>query len=334
MATGKLTNEKLESYVLQSLTKQRKDIIVGPGIGIDCGAIEFGDLVCVATTDPITSTSNNLGNLAVNVCCNDIAAMGAEPVAILMTILCPKDTEEDAIKHIMQEADEAAQKISVEIIGGHTELTSAVNQIIISATGLGKVDKNKMIQPNGAQIGDYIYMTKYAGLEGTAIISKEKKETLKKILTSSEQHDAENCLASISVIEEGQIGANAGVSAMHDVTEGGPLGAIHELCTASHKGCKIYFEKFQILEITQKICDHFVINPLRLISSGSMLMTIDPDKAPELEKNLIESKIEYTRIGTITESTEKLMIYGQNEIEEIVETIEPPASDELYKVID
>lgn len=333
MSVGKLSNDDLENVVLKKIKPVREDILIRPGIGEDCAAIEFGDMACVITTDPITGSDSNLGKLAVHVCVNDIASSGSVPVALLLTVLCPKDTEKEVIEDLLSEANKEANSMGIEIIGGHTELTSAVNRIIVSATAIGKIPKDKLIRTGNAQNGDWIYLTKKAGLEGTAIIATDKRRDLLEILSNRELDEASAMIEQISVLGEGLIGQEVGVSAMHDATEGGVLGAIHELCEASEKGCRIRREQISIHAVTEKICDFYHIDPLKLIASGSMVMAVPPERATDLEKAFLDAGIEYSKVGVVTEGLEKIVCYGEDSVEMICDEIMPPESDELYKVI-
>jgi hydrogenase maturation factor len=333
MKTGKLSNDLLSTMVLSQIDPIREDVLIRPAVGEDCTAVAFGDLACVMTTDPITGSSSHLGRLAVHICVNDIASSGAKPVGLMLTLLCPEGTAPETIQEILKEANQVASTIDVEILGGHTEITSAVNKIILSATAVGKIEKDKLIKTGGSNPGDYIYITKSAGLEGTAIIATDKRKDLLELLSNKELKQAEELIESISVLKEGLIGAEVGAAAMHDATEGGVLGAIYELCEAGGVGCMVQMEKFNILEITQKICDHFHLDPLKLISSGSMIIAISPEKAGLLESRLNEEGIEFSKVGKITEERDMKLYYGDASIEEVFELIEPPESDELYKVI-
>jgi len=334
MAIGKLTNTDLNNLIMKHLQTKRKDIVLSSSVGEDCAAIDFGQEVCVLSTDPITGATENLGKLAVNICCNDIASSGAESVGLLLTLLCPLNTTNDEIETILSDAAKEAEKLNVDIIGGHTERTSAVNRIVISGTAIGRVSKDKLIRTGAARPGDYIYMSKWAGLEGTGIIVSEKRATLEDVLTSSEMLEAAAYLDDLNVIPESNIAIENGVTAMHDATEGGILGAVYEMCEASDLGCEIHHHRIAVKSITEKLCDHYLINPLRLISSGVMLMAIPPSYAGEFEKGMIEAEIPYTKIGTMTEIKDRILIYGKNELEEVKETIAPPEGDELYKVIE
>ncbi|GAU75453.1 AIR synthase family protein [Fusibacter sp. 3D3] len=333
MSIGKLTNEDLKHFIIDEIKPKRSDILIRPGVGEDCAAIQFGEYACVVTTDPITGATEELGKLAVHVSVNDIASSGAEPVALLLTLLCPEGTALEDIQKIVADANKTANAMNIEIIGGHTEITNAVNRIVVSVTAFGRTKAEELIMTSGANSGEYLYMTKTVGLEGAAIIAREKETTLKEVLTKHEIQLAQSFIEQISVMREGEIGKQLKVSAMHDVTEGGILGAVYEMCEASKLGCKIYNDKFTIHEVTQKICAFFNINPLKLISSGSMLMSINKEIAPAFEQAMIEAEIPYSKIGILTAATDRLLIFGEEADEAICDVIEPPVGDELYAVV-
>ncbi len=327
MKVGKLDSELLKRIVFNNIKFHRDEVMVRPGIGEDCAVIDYGEYACIISTDPITGASNEVGKLAVHITCNDIASNGVEPLGIMMTILAPEGTTEKEIEDIMKQAGHEAEKLNVEIIGGHTEITKAVNRIVISSTAIGKQLKENVVKSSGGQIGDMIIMSKTAGLEGTGIIAYDLEEKLLSTFSREIIEKAQQMVENISVVKEGVIGGKIGTSSMHDVTEGGILGAVWEVCEATGLGCNIYREKIPIAEETEKICSYFSIDPLKLISSGSMLMTIRKEKSQELLEELRKSGIDGSIIGEVTKKGRYIIEKG------IKGEIVPPESDELYKVI-
>lgn len=120
--------------------------MVRPSIGEDCAVVNYGDYNCILSTDPITGATNEIGRLAVHINCNDIASNGVAPLGIMLTILAPEGTTVEDIDTIMEQAAKEADVLNVEILGGHTEITSAVNRIVISATAIGKQSASKLIK--------------------------------------------------------------------------------------------------------------------------------------------------------------------------------------------
>lgn len=324
MQEGKLNFDDLRNIILDNKTIKRSEVKVRNDVGEDCSVIDFGDCEGIFSTDPITGANENIGKLAVHINCNDIASAGGEPIGIMVTILAPVSSSLEEINKIMSEIDKESAKIGVEIIGGHTEITSAVNKMVVSVTVIGKNLKGKSIKTAGAQLGDDIIVTKTIGLEGTYILINDYIERAKNILSEKEIEQGKELINKISVLEEGKIGGNFGVHSMHDITEGGLLGGLFEVAMAANKGFKIFKEKIPMLDITKKICDEFKIDPLRLISSGSMLITTSNGEA--LIKILNENSIEASIIGKICEEG-GILVDGEKRI-----NVEPPKTDELFNI--
>lgn len=325
MNVGKLSVDDLRNLIDENRGIKRSDVRIRSGIGEDCSVIEFGDFECVVSTDPITGAENGVGRLAVNINCNDIASCGVEPVGILVTILAPPKSTFHDIKNVMREINDECKKLNVEILGGHTEVTNAVNKMVVSCTAIGKGASNTAISTSGAKIGDDIIVTKKLGMEGTFIAVSDRTERIKNILSEAEIGEAEQYIKDISVTAEGRIAGQFNAHSMHDITEGGVLGALWEVADASKCGFKVYDKDMPISSVTKKVCDEFKVDPLRLISSGSMLITTA--NGTGLVEKLRHTGIEAAIIGSITENGR--IIVKDNLEEEVL----PPASDELFKII-
>lgn len=323
MKIGKINWDDLKEVIDNSKGVKRKEVRISSGIGEDCSIISFGEYECVLSTDPITGAASNTGSLAVNINCNDIASCGAEPLGILVTILAPEGTSLKEIKKVMKDIDEETKKLNVEVIGGHTEITDAVNRLVVSCTAVGRAKAGKGVSTAGAKAGDDIIITKELCLEGTCILANDYEKKLEGVLTTVEIEKAKGFLNNISVVEEGKIAGDYGVSSMHDITEGGVLGALWEMAEASGIGFKVFQEKMPVNEITEKICRFFQIDPLRLISSGSMLIAVK--NGEDLVNKLKEKGIKAAIIGKITDH--KGVLVSQGEEKEVL----PPERDELFK---
>ncbi|NLY86237.1 MAG: AIR synthase [Tissierellia bacterium] len=328
MEIGKLPNEILEKIVISNIKTKRKEILVGAAIGKDSAIVDFGEEVCVMSTDPITGATKDLGSLAVHVSCNDVATSGAEPLGVLLTILAPPETAIEDIENIMIDASKAAEEINIEIMGGHTEITDGVNRIIISSTVIGKQKKDKLPNIKDIKVGDKVMVTKWVGIEGTAIIAKELNDKLKDKIGEEKLIEAQNLGNMISVVKEGIICGQIGVKYMHDITEGGVFGAVWEASKAINKGIKIKEDLIPVNTITREIGSLLNIDIYKLISSGSMLIIAGEDKVSKINEELSRNGIKSTVIGEVIES--KILLEKTGHTIEI----EPPSSDELYKVLD
>lgn len=327
MKTGKIPESVLKRSVLRQLHNRRDEVLMGAGVGEDCAALKLaGDEILVMSTDPITGTGKDMGELAILVTANDLASSGAEPIGVMLTILLPVGTEEAVLKQMMKEAEAACEKYNMQVLGGHTEISAAVNRPLVSVTGVGKAKKGTLISTAGVRPGMDIVVSKWIGIEGTAILAKEKeKELLSKYSTTFIER-AKDLDAYISVLSEAAVAVRSGVSAMHDVTEGGIFGALWEMAEASGVGLEIDLKKIPVRQETVEICEFFGLNPYELISSGCMLMAAADGNllVHELEKAGIPASV----IGKATEGNDRVL-YNEEE----KRFLEPPKPDELYKVV-
>lgn len=326
MKIGKVPENVLKRSIIKQIKTKREEILVGAGVGEDCAVIALADdEVFVMSTDPITGTSHDIGSLSIHVTANDIASSGAEVIGVMLSVLLPENTEEADLKDMMKQVEETCSKLHIQTIGGHTEITKAVNQPIITVTGVGKVKKDRFITTSGARPGDDVVVTKWIGLEGTSIIAKEKEELLLSKFAPSFIEEAKGFSNYLSVVPEAAAAVKSGVSAMHDVTEGGIYGALWEIAEAAGVGLEIDLKEIPIRQETVEICEFFGLNPYALISSGSMLMTAA--NGHDLVRDLHKAGISASVVGKVTTGNDRVLLNDEEK-----RFLEPPKSDELYKI--
>ncbi len=326
MKIGKVPENVLKRSIIKQIKTKRKEILVGAGVGEDCAVIALADdEVFVMSTDPITGTSHDIGALSVHVTANDIASSGAEVIGVMLSVLLPENTEEAELKDMMKQVEETCAKLHIQTIGGHTEITKAVNQPIITVTGIGKVKKDRLITTSGAKPGEDVVVTKWIGLEGTSIIAKEKEELLLSKFAPSFIEEAKGFSHYLSVVPEAAAAVKSGVSAMHDVTEGGIYGALWEIAEASGVGLEIDLKEIPIRQETVELCEFFGLNPYALVSSGSMLMTAP--NGHDLMRQIHKVGIAAAVVGKVTAGKDRVLLNDEEK-----RFLEPPKSDELYKI--
>ncbi len=326
METGKLPSDLLEKYIFDRSKKspvRQREVIVRPNIGEDCSILDIGNELLILSTDPITGACENIGRLLVNINANDIYSSGCVPIGLLVTLLLPNDITEEGLKSISDDLFDEAEKAGLEILGGHTEITDAVVRPVVSATVVGKSVNRKYVKTGGAVLGQDVVMTKYAALEGTAILAGDNEKKLEELLPQEIIEKAKGFSEMLSVKTEGLIGAEYGASSMHDVTEGGILGACYEIAEASGTGIEVYADKIPILPETKRICELFHVDPLRLISSGSMLIACFDGSG--LVQRLKNEGINASVIGKITDGGKVIVSCGQRI------PLGEPEADMIYK---
>jgi len=337
MRIGKLTNQDLQRIVLQRLPALSENTITGAAIGSDCACIRSGDGRIFVSSDPVTAGGNRTGTLAIHVSCNDIAAIGQKPIGIMFVLIAPPSATEEELISMVDQAGETARSLGVDIVGGHTEISDAVNRFVITTTAFAYASKDQPLMTGSAMPGDTLLMTKTAGIEGAYIAASQFADRLSD-LTQEELQTAKDFFAMLSVVREGVAAAScisertdemvpraSAVHMMHDVTEGGVFGAAYEMAELSCCGVCIWADRVPIHPVTKRITDILGIDPMRLISSGSLLIaTAEPDK---VVARLKMENVDVTPIGVFTESGMTLTQDDGNSIK-----LDPPRVDELYSL--
>lgn len=326
MKVGKVSETILKRSIFKQIRTKRDEVLLGAGVGEDCAAMKLGPgEVFVISTDPITGTVKDVGSLAIQVTVNDLASSGAEPVGVMLTVLLPEIITEADIKEMMRQVEEACARFHIQVMGGHTEVTRAVSQPVISVTGVGKAREAQLVSTSGAKPGQDILVTKWIGIEGTAIIAKEKEEVLRTRFSQAFIDKAKNFDQYLSVLPEARLAVEFGICAMHDVTEGGIYGALWELAEASGVGLEIDLKAIPICQETVEICEYFGLNPYYLISSGCMLMA--GERGHDLVREFQKTGIPAVVIGKVVEGKVKRIYNGEEEA-----FLERPRTDELYRI--
>ncbi len=289
-------------------------VLVGPRIGADAAVLDMGERLLVATSDPVTFATELIGWYAVQVNANDIACAGATPRWFLATLLVPESFSRDGAEALFGQLLEACKSAGVALIGGHSEVTHAIGRPIIVGTMLGEVERDKLVHPGGALEGDSIVLTKGIAIEGTAILARERAGALRRAAVPIETIKRAAALLAdpgISVVKDARIAcAAARVHSLHDVTEGGLATGLREVAQASGLGLAVEEGSIPVLPECQAICEAFGLDPLGLLASGALLITVAAADVPALLAALEGEGIDAWEIGQMLAAEEGLQIIG------------------------
>jgi hydrogenase maturation factor len=330
LGTGKLSPELLRGLVLGQLGARRPETLVPAALGIDAAVIAIdGDWACVLTCDPITTASSGAGRLAVHVVCNDLAAMGAEPVGVLATLLFPAGTSAATVGALMAEIDATARLLNVEVLGGHTEIAPGVSAPLVVMSGVGRAPRDHVLTAGGGRPGEALVLTKAAALEGTHVLAGDVADTLRGAGVAQDVLDeAVRYGDELSVVREARLAAELGATAMHDPTEGGVVGAVWEMAEASGCGFAVQVGSIPVRAATLTICAALGVDPLRLIASGALLIACHDGGAMVL--GLAERNIPAAQIGELTPLDHgRVLIHPDGR----AETVSSVGRDELYRLL-
>ena len=301
---GKLPNDLLHEF-LNQFGFEDPSVLIKPGVGEDTAAVDVqSDEVLVLKSDPITFATDAIGKYAVLVNANDIATAGAAPRWFLSTLMFPTGTSAFIIQRVMEELSSVCRQTGITLCGGHTEITDAVTRPVVTGMMAGTIASSRLLHKQNMKAGDRILLTKGVAVEGTAIIAREFGQRLKR--QGVAEADIVKCrrfLDHISVLKEAAIaGEVEGVSAMHDVTEGGLATALEELSIAGGCRIRINMENIPIYRETAKICGLLKLDPLGLIGSGSLIICCRRYSSDILLEKLTAEGISVAVIGEVREA--------------------------------
>lgn len=325
MRPGKISENVLKRSVLKKIKTHRKEVVSGAGIGKDCAILAFGEEQTVLSVTPVTAPVTELSSYAIPMVLNNIAVAGAHPVGVMLSILLPEETEETELRQIMEQAEEVCHAWNVEIMGGHTEVTSVVAKPVMTVTGVGRKEAARAGFPQGIKANQDIVVSKWIGLEGTARLAKEHKEELCSKYPVRMIEEAAGYDKYLSVIPEAATAMKSGVCGMHDVSRGGIFGALWEMASGAGVGLEVDLKKLPIKQETVEICEFFELNPYELLSGGCLIMVTEDGNG--LVSALAREEIPAVIVGRTTDSNDRIL-YNEDE----KRYLDMPKTDQIYDV--
>lgn len=328
MKIGKVSQTVLKRSILKQLKMNRPEAVITPSVEEMCAAVEFGEgMQSVFTTTILYGGEKDLGVFALAGAVNDLATRGAEPVGVTVNIQLPPHAYESRLKSMVSLMEQAAAKYHIQILSARAEVNPIISQAMVSLTGIGAVEKGRLIQSSMGRAGQEIVLTGWIGLEGTCRVLRAKEEDLAKRFVPSFMQRIRVLDQELFALEPIRIAKQCGVSAMHQITGGGILAALWEVSEASGVGLEVSMKNMSIKQETIEVCEYFHLNPYQLTSAGSILMLTDDGEAlvQQLQKEGQHAEI----LGYTTSGNDRVIRNGEER-----RFLDRPAQDELIKIYD
>jgi hydrogenase maturation factor len=320
MSEKPLGNGKLPPGLLgELLSSHRIDdptVLVGPGIGFDAAALDPQEELVIAKSDPITFVEDRAADYVVDVNANDVACLGGTPRWLLVTALLPSGrTTPESVRRQFEDLHRACRRLGVSLVGGHTEITTAVARPILIGHLLGTASPTRLVRPGQARPGDRLLLARPIAVEGTALLALELRHQLTHLLPLDVLERAAGLLIDpgISVVKDARLLVDASVvSALHDPTEGGLATGIRELAMAAAAGAVVSRDNIAVLPETRAIAGALGIDPLGLLASGSLLAAVPAEKTAVAEQVCREGGMPYAWIGKVTPAERGFVLRSGN----------------------
>ncbi len=321
MEMGGLSETVLERSVLRQMKYRREEVLNSAGVEGGCAILAFPgrEPCCVCCRQAVAAKEGDLALLIVH-CANELAASGAEPVAMTLGLMLPTDLEEGRLRTLSLEAEQAASRLKVQIAGVHAAASGAVLEPVATVTGQGKQE----VTLRGARPGDEVVVSKWIGLEGTALLAKWHYGSLLDRYPAYFLEEAKGFDRFQSILPEARIAARYGASQMQDVSEGGIFAALWDFAERGGFGLSVDLKKLPIRQETVEVCEHLGRNPYELLSGGCLLAAAADGQG--LADALNEAGVPACVVGKVTSGHGRLLWMDGE-----ARYLNRPKTDEIYK---
>lgn len=334
MKIGKIDEAAFRSLIQGKFGRRDASVIVPPRTGVDAGVIDLGGgRVLVVAEDPIFTMPRlpleMFGRFTVHIGASDVAVMGVRPRYMTYSLLLPPETSEDDIRRIVGSIHEAARGLGIAIVGGHTGFYPGFAAPTIGGITVFAVARRKdVVTPAGARPGDDVVLTKGPAIETAALLATLREEELRARCDGGLVDRAKGLARSITVVEDALTAAAAGgVTAMHDATEGGVIGGLFEIASASGVGMEVDERRFVYPDEVRMVCEAFAIDPVRAIAEGSLLITVRPAKSAAVLARLKRKRIAASIVGRVVADRRTRRL---RRADGRIERLEIPAQDPFW----
>ncbi len=314
MRLGKPTSDVMRETIFRFRGLESRKIIVGPQPGVDVSVVDIGQgRVMIASCDPI-SFIPSLGpkesaRLSVNEVASDVATSGIRPSFAMFDLNLPPQLSNNLLTAYWKSIHQSCKNLGLSIVGGHSGRFEGCDYSVVGgATMWTTARKNEFLTSGMAQGGDDLIFTKSIAYGATSILTRAFPRTVRKYLGQPLFEKAWKYLQTASTVKDSLSAVKAGihqngVTAIHDVTEGGSLAAIIELTGASNLGGVMDVESIPISEETEQICKLFHLDPLTSLGEGSLIIASRPNRTRRVIDILHSIGTKATVIGQLSSET-------------------------------
>ena len=308
---GKITDEVFQSVIKPRLGAKRPEVAVGPEQGVDVGIVELGEYAMAMTSDPVFIVPaygfERSAWFAIHILASDAVTSGLAPAYLTIDLNLPPDLSDADFALMWEIIHRECEKMGAAIVTGHTGRYENCNYPMIGgATFMALGPRDAYCSPKFCKPGDTIIITKGPAIEATGIFAAMFPDRIEKRFGAALRKEAESVFYKMSIVDDARIAASVGtrdkgVSAMHDATEYGIRGGLHEFAKAARLGLIVHKDEIVVTPAVREVCEMFAIDPLNSISEGTLIATVRPHAANEVLKRLRDNGIAASICGETTD---------------------------------
>lgn len=316
---GKITADFFAEVIYPRCGAQRDEVLAGPEYGVDVAVVRLGNGQAMAvTTDPL-SLIPSMGLkesawLSVHLMASDITTTGCPPQYAMFDLTLPPDLSAEDFDVYWGHISDFCSELGTAIIGGHTGRFEGQQSTVVGGGMMMTVaPEDEILTSKDGNPGDTVLVTRECALVSTAVLALSFPETIRNACGADILQQGQDLFYTTSTVSSALAAVTAGkgrdgVTAMHDVTEGGVCGALVELATASGCGIRIDKSKVPVGQAQEKICGRFGLDPFVCIGAGSLILTVHPSKVDGVTAALKAEGIPAAAVGNLTEQSEGMTL--------------------------
>ena len=320
---GKLPLAAFERVIAPHLGAARPEVLVGPRAGVDSAIVRLGaGKVMAITTDPISLIPafgpEDSARLSCHLIASDLWTSGIPPAYAAITFNLPPRITDAQLAAYWQAMSDEWRKLDVAVVTGHTGRYSGCDSTVIGAGTLAGVgDEGRTVGPQFMRPGDRVLVTKGCAVEATAVAARLFPARLSERLEPDVMERARAGLGQVSVVADCRAALSVGVrdrgvSALHDASEGGVLGALIELARAAGHDLRVERAKIALSPEAKAACEAFEIDPYWTLSEGTLIIAVRPQAVGAVITALSEAAIPAADVGEVLAGKGKVWLTEQD----------------------
>ena len=272
-AGGKATTSLIEGLLLPAFGSPALDALG------DAGAVTIDGAALALTTDsfvvkPIRFPGGSIGELAVNGTVNDLAAAGAKPMVLTLSLILEEGLGADELRAEVAAIAGAAQAAGVDIVAGDTKVVERghADGMYVTTTGIGAVDPRASLDPAGLRPGDRILVSGTVGDHGTAIMLARGELGL----DADVESDTRSLWPAVDALLDA---AGDGLRCLRDATRGGVASVLNELARSSRVAIVVREGDVPVRPDVAGASEILGIDPMYVANEGKLVAFVAPELA-------------------------------------------------------
>ena len=308
--SGKIDRTFFAERIAPRLGAERDDVALGPTAGVDFGLLDLDGTGLAVATDPISVLPalgfERAGRFALHVALSDVAVAGVVPSHLAISFSLPESITDEQFDALWGAIHEECRDLGISVLTGHTaRYPGAEFPWVGAATAMGVCDPAAVVRPDGARPGDRLLVTRGPAVETAGLFASLYPEELgERGLSPETVAEAATGLDEATLVRDAVTAAETReVTAMHDATEGGLLGAFCEMAGSAGVRFEIEHAAAPMRSGVDAVCAALGIDPWKSTSSGTLVLAVAPEDADAVRAAIERRGTPVAEVGKVVEGS-------------------------------